>query len=200
MLSRAGAGDIPPTPEKSHVANNTLQLVIIADFEWLYEMQCRQNCYFWNATSNRFKVSVEKANDSGLVRPHRMNQCIKVTMRKVMAIGYLPIPLMRNNFRAIEQSRRTTSLLCTIFSTALATHISSPMLPFFQLRGNWNVHNWNLAQTREPTTMRKLKTITMHCEIRHPSLWVFIRVLNKDQQAEVENSMTAAKMGDDPSQ
>ncbi|XP_076448513.1 uncharacterized protein LOC143285168 [Babylonia areolata] len=126
--------------------------VIIADFEmglWnAVETELPTatllGCYF-HLTQNFWR----KIQELGLARPYRMNQRLQDTVRKVMAIGYLPIPLLRNNFRALEQSRRPRRLV---------NHFPA-LQDFFNYVGNtyiqpnaafppaaWNVPNRNMAQ------------------------------------------------------
>ncbi|GFR89087.1 hypothetical protein ElyMa_000785300 [Elysia marginata] len=126
--------------------------VIIADFQmalWnVVETELPtttlSGCYF-HLTQSFWR----KIQEFGLARSYRMNQRLQDTVKKFMAIGYLPIPLLRNNLRELEQSRRTHRLGndfpalqdCLNYVGNTYIHPDATYPPTA-----WNVHNRNMAQ------------------------------------------------------
>lgn len=63
-------------------------------------------CYF------HFTQSLwRRIQDLGLSGAFRRDRSLEKCVRKVMALGYLPLPLVRNNFRTYSRSRRVRRLL-----------------------------------------------------------------------------------------
>lgn len=66
----------------------------------------RSGCYFHFCQSLWRKVQ-----DLGLARPYRRHRALRNLVQKVMAIGYLPRALVRQNFRVLKNERATTRLI-----------------------------------------------------------------------------------------
>ena len=107
-----------------------------------------------------------RIQELGLARHYRNNQPLQNTIRKVMAIGYLPIPLLRNNFHMLMQSRTARRLmdefpgLLEFFNYVNNTYI----LP----RANfppavWNVHNRDMSQRTNNHAESKYSTRVGGC-------------------------------------
>ena len=88
--------------------------LVISDFEQSIQIAVQtelrhsriSSCYF-HFCKNLWK----KITDLGLSRAYKRNRRLKKTLRKFMAIAYLPLRLVRHNFRLLVASRRTRRLI-----------------------------------------------------------------------------------------
>lgn len=134
----------------------------------------------------------------GLVNAYRNNRRIKKLVKKMMALGFLPLLILRINFDNLVASPRTLQLFHRI--PALRE-----LFEYFRrnyLDGNFPPNTWNVF-TR-PMNIRTNNTIESYHSrwnkavgVRHPSLWQFIRVL-KDQQAVNNVNIRAIRNGEEP--
>ncbi|KAL5020075.1 hypothetical protein ScPMuIL_002967 [Solemya velum] len=134
----------------------------------------------------------------GLARSYTRYRNLKLCIQKVMAIAYLPVAIVRQNFRLLLAARRTRRLINRF--PALRD-----FLAYFQrnyLDGQFHIPEWNLYERNVETRTNNHVEGFHHkwnssVERTHPSLWVFIRKL-KDEQRETEISAAAALRGDPP--
>ena len=81
------------------------ELALIAAVETELPRAQISGCYF------HFNQSLwRKVQNLGLAASYRRRPAVKSLVRKVMAIGYLPIAVVRQNFRLLRTSRRTQRL------------------------------------------------------------------------------------------
>jgi hypothetical protein len=84
---------------------------------------------------------MEKRQSLGLARDYRQNRRLKKTIRKVIAIGYLPMALVRQNFLLLITSRRKQRLqrqfpeLLHVFNYFEANYLNGIVVPQM-----WNVY------------------------------------------------------------
>ncbi|CAG2207603.1 unnamed protein product [Mytilus edulis] len=167
------------------------ELALIAAVETELPRAQISGCYF------HFNQSLwRKVQNLGLAASYRRRPAVKSLVRKVMAIGYLPIAVVRQNFRLLRTSRRTQRL-CRRYNGL------RDFLDYFErnyLNGLFPPQMWNVYE-RDMNNRTNNSVESFHrlwnntVSVRHPSLWTFIRCL-KDQQATLENSVEAVDRGD----
>ena len=134
-------------------------------------------CYFHFA-----KAVWSRAQELGLVPVFNNNPDVKMIIKKLMAFGFIPLNLVHMNYRLL---RNVPGLIATF-----------PQLQVFftYFENTWvNVNNrflsilWNIYQQlmefRSNNAVESFNHVwNAAVGVRHPSLWLFIRVL-KDKQA-----------------
>ena len=65
-------------------------------------------CYFHFCQSLWWKIQ-----ELGLARPYRQRRRLRKTLRKIIAIGHLPVALVRQNFNLLTTDRSTRRLVNT---------------------------------------------------------------------------------------
>uniref|UniRef100_A0AAV2J7G9 MULE transposase domain-containing protein n=1 Tax=Knipowitschia caucasica TaxID=637954 RepID=A0AAV2J7G9_KNICA len=150
-----------------------------------------QGCYF------HFTQSLwRRVQELGLVRAYRENLSLRKCIRKLMALGYLPRPLVRLNFNSLRRSQRTIRLidrnpsLLDFFGYVQNTYIGG----FFPVP-LWNVFDREMDTRTNNHVESYHKTLNDTIGVRHPSLWTFIRCL-KDRQTVVEQTIDGAERGE----
>ena len=119
----------------------------------------------------------------GLTRAYRDDRRVKKLFKKIMALGFLPIPHVIRSFWNLRTSRRTRRLVARY-----------PNLDVFINYVNNTYMNGNFPPTMWNVYSRPMETRTNNIVesfhrgwnkavgVRHPSIWVFVRVL-KDQHS-----------------
>ncbi|KAK5854116.1 hypothetical protein PBY51_015213 [Eleginops maclovinus] len=115
-----------------------------------------------------------------------------------MAVGFLPLALMRQNFRIMITSRHTTRLLRA--HPALDDFIQYIEQTYVGDNALFPPAVWNVfGRGSDNRTNNRVEAFhhrwNTGVERRHPSLWVFIRRL-KDEQRRLETQCGIAERGD----
>ncbi|VDI43187.1 Hypothetical predicted protein, partial [Mytilus galloprovincialis] len=127
-----------------------------------------------------------------MARDYRQNRRLRKTIRKVIAFGYLPMALVRQNFRLLLTARRTRRLqnrypelfdFLTYFNRNYLNGNFTPMM--------LNVYQRNMDARTNNNVESFHRQWNTSVAVRHPSLWMFIRCM-KDQQGSID----AAHRGD----
>ncbi|KAK7884709.1 hypothetical protein WMY93_027832 [Mugilogobius chulae] len=150
-------------------------------------------CYFHFCQSLWRKVQ-----ELGLSAPYRTNRRIKKWIRKAMAVGYLPLAVMRHNFRLMITSRLTRQLLRAY--PQLGDFIQYMERTYVRDNAIFPPAVWNVfARGSDNRTNNRVEAFHRRwnalMQRRHPSLWVFIRRL-KDEQRRTEGQCVMAERGD----
>lgn len=134
----------------------------------------------------------------GLVHAYRNNRQVERCVKKLMALGFLPLVLVRMNFNILITNQRTRRLF-----------LQYPGLREFfgyfrrnYLEGNFPPRMWNVfRRTMDIRTNNAVESYHNRWNravgVRHPSLWHFIRTM-KDQQAVTNVKIRAVVNGEDP--
>ncbi|KAL8614876.1 hypothetical protein ACOMHN_042834 [Nucella lapillus] len=152
-------------------------------------------CYFHFCQSLWRKIQ-----ELGLSAPYRQNQQLKTLLRKIMALGYLPLQLLRMNFTQLFNARRTTRLMNRF--PALQDFLQY-VRNMYVRQGSffppaiWNVYQRDMTQRTNNKAEAYHRAFGETVQVRHPSLLTYIWHL-KDQQARAEQQMTAAANGEAP--
>lgn len=166
---------------------------IITAFETEFRQATVMACYF-HFTQSLWRY-IQRL---GLANAYRNNRHLKKCLRKVMALGFLPLLLLRVNYNNHRNSPRTRRLIGRF----------PALLNFFRyfennyLNGNFPPQMWNVF-TR-PMEFRTNNSVESYHRrwnaavgVRHPSLWVFIRIL-KDQHTIHETAVAGMRNGNPP--
>ena len=134
----------------------------------------------------------------GLSIPYGTNRELKKLIRKIMSIGYLPSAIVRMNFFNLKHDPNTRRLV--VLFPALRNWINYVETTY--IVGNWaprmwNVFDRNMSQRTNNNIESFHKQFNLMVEVRHPSLWVFIRKL-KDMQLSTKRTTINAMNGRDP--
>ncbi|XP_064648761.1 uncharacterized protein LOC135500972 [Lineus longissimus] len=152
-----------------------------------------RGCYF-HFTQNLWR----RVQELGLAVPYRRNRRLRKCIRKVMSLGYLPMPIMQMNFNLLRTARRTTNLinrypaLMDFFAYIMNTYVNGTFPPAL-----WNVYERNMGLRTNNNLESYHRVLNDTVVVKHPSLWTFIRHL-RDIQANVESSINSADLGDAP--
>ena len=134
----------------------------------------------------------------GLKIPYGQSRSLKKLIKKIMAIGYLPSALVRMNFFNLKQEQNTRRLILRFpglrnwINYVENTYIGGNWAPRV-----WNVFDRNMSQRTNNNIEGYHSRLNKFVEVRHPSLWVFIRKL-KDIQLLSKRSITSAVRGHTP--
>ncbi|KAL2089322.1 hypothetical protein ACEWY4_014010 [Coilia grayii] len=123
----------------------------------------------------------------GLAPAFRDDRRLKEVIRKVMALGHLPLPVVGNNFELLAQHRRTRR----------AQRDHPELQDFLQYVGNTYVHRGAAFPPAMWNVFRRNMEQRTNNHVHHPSLWTFLRHL-KDQQQLTEEKVEQADLGDAP--
>uniref|UniRef100_A0AAV2J3Z3 MULE transposase domain-containing protein n=1 Tax=Knipowitschia caucasica TaxID=637954 RepID=A0AAV2J3Z3_KNICA len=202
ILNRARSKRMPEIPrgvEEVEIQGPWRPQKVVCDFEMalITALQSElpqvsiQGCYF------HFTQSLwRRVQELGLVRAYRENLRLRKCIRKLMALGYLPRPLVRLNFNSLRRSQRTIRLidrnpsLLDFFGYVQNTYIGG----FFPVP-LWNVFDREMDTRTNNHVESYHKTLNDTIGVRHPSLWTFIRCL-KDRQTVVEQTIDGAERGE----
>ncbi|XP_063599694.1 uncharacterized protein LOC134776006 [Penaeus indicus] len=152
-----------------------------------------RGCYF-HFTQNLWK----RVQALGLTGHYRLNRHLRRCIRKVMSLGYLPMPILQMNFNLLRNARRTRNLinrypaLMDFFAYVSNTYVNGTFTPIL-----WNVYERDMDMRTNNNVESYHRVLNDTVVVKHPSLWTFIRHL-KDIQANVENSVHSADLGDAP--
>ena len=149
-----------------------------------------EGCYF------HFNQSLWRhIQELGLSRGYRDDERLRHVLRKVMAIGFLPTPLVRNNFALLRNARRTRRLiqnyatLNEFFAYVQNTYIDGNFrIPI------WNVYDKNMDCRTNNNVESFHRAWNNRVGVRHPNFWIYVRHL-KDMQASTESSIAAMRRG-----
>ncbi len=145
-----------------------------------------KGCYF------HFNQALWKhIQELGLVRAYKNDRRLKKLVKKIMALGFLPIPHVLRSFWNLRTSPQTRRLIARyanlgvfinyVYNTYMIGHFPPAM---------WNVYSRPM-ETRTNNVVESFhRRWNQAVGVRHPSLWVFVRVL-KDQ-----HSINEAKIND----
>jgi hypothetical protein len=155
-----------------------------------------------------------KIQDIGLQRAYHRDGDLKEVIEKVMAIGYLPVLLVRNNFECLVTSHHVRGLqrryptLEQFFRYFTANYLDGMLQPSI-----WNVFKRDMDMRTNNFVECKLLNVGISVKpfssspafhkkwnsqlTRHPSLWTFIRSL-KDEHRLSEISGRDADNGGQP--
>ena len=134
--------------------------IVVADFEQALiiavETELTANirgCYF------HFTQSLwRRVQNLGLVAAYRQDDRLKKCIRKVMAIGYLPVALMQMNFNLLRTDRRTVRLinrypaLMDFFDYVQNTYVNGTFPPAL-----WNVYDRDMETRTNNVVESKYK-------------------------------------------
>ncbi|KAJ8025697.1 hypothetical protein HOLleu_33323 [Holothuria leucospilota] len=151
-------------------------------------------CYFHFCSSLYRKV-----RELGLAAPYQANVRLKTCIRKFMALGFLPLLTVRQQYAMLSTSRRVRALV--VLYPALAQFIAY----FDETYMNGNMFPpsfWNTwARPMSSRTNNSVESFhnrwNRDVAIRHPSLWLVIRRM-KDESVKAHQAMKCANRGDDP--
>ncbi|XP_074655654.1 uncharacterized protein LOC141909168 [Tubulanus polymorphus] len=134
----------------------------------------------------------------GLVRAYRQDNRLRKIVRKVMSLGFLPVAIVRNNFRlllnrnstrrAIRQYPTLDDFLFYVENTYINGQFPIPL---------WNVYERNMDCRTNNNAEAFHRRWNDQVQVRHPNLWILIRHL-KDLQAQTANSIAQMNRGGDP--
>ena len=115
-----------------------------------------------------------------------------------MSIGYLPSAIVRMNFFNLKHDPNTRRLV--VLFPALRNWINYVETTY--IVGNWaprmwNVFDRNMSQRTNNNIESFHRQFNLMVEVRHPSLWVFIRKL-KDMQLSTKRTTINAMNGRNP--
>ena len=150
-----------------------------------------QGCYF-----HFCQALWRKIQNLGLATAYKQSERLQKCVRKIMALGYIQLPVVRNTFNMFTQSRST--LKCTRRHPELNSFITyfrdNYIMGVFE-PALWNVHTRN----NDTRTNNHVEAFHHKCNKAvgraHPSIWLFIRKL-KDEQQMAENTASAADRGE----
>ncbi|XP_041478778.1 uncharacterized protein LOC121426511 [Lytechinus variegatus] len=151
-------------------------------------------CYFHFCSSLYRKIQ-----DLGLQVAYRRNEDLKDCVRRIMAIGYLPLAHVRGSFDNLRNDPATVRLVADF------PHFNE-FLDYFQityLNGNlfppclWNVHQRPMAQRTNNAVESFHRRWNAQIGRAHPSLWAVIRRMKKEGKR-TESSLAKALRGDRP--
>ncbi|KAL8610870.1 hypothetical protein ACOMHN_056725 [Nucella lapillus] len=180
--------------------------IIVCDFEialWgavqmEFPTAALSGCYFhWTKSLWR------KVQDLGLAGQYRQNRRLRKLVRKAMALGFLPLALVRISFQQLLHSQNTQRLIQTypelqeFLVTYLQNHYILANAQF--LPADWNVFNRDMDQRTNNSVESYHHSLNQLVGVHHSNLWHFIRKL-KDCQAESETKLTVTEQGDAPRQ
>ena len=169
------------------------ELATISAFETEFQNGIVMRCYFhYNQALWR---NIQRF---GLSQPYRNNRRVKKCLRKVMALGFLPLMLVRINYNQLRNSRRTLRLVRRYPNL-------EEFFTYFEnnyLHGNFPLRLWNVFN--RPMEFRTNNMVESYHRrwnaaigVHHPSLWVFVRIL-KDQHAVHEAAVEGMRQGNPP--
>ena len=174
---------------------------IIVDFELAainaFQSEFRnisvKGCYF------HFNQALWKhIQDLGLTRAYKNDRRVKKLVKKIMALGFLPIPHVARSFWNLRTSQRTRRLvrryqnLAAFIDYVDNTYMNGQFPPAM-----WNVYSRPM-ETRTNNVVESFhRRWNQAVGVRHPSLWVFTRVM-KDQQAISEVKISDIRNGRPP--
>ena len=152
-----------------------------------------EGCYF------HFNQSLwRRIQEAGLAHGYRNDERLQRQLRKVMALGFLPTALVRNNFWLLRTARQTQRLIRRY--PALMDFLAYVQNTYIQ--GNFGIPFWNVYD-RNMDCRTNNKAEVFHrawnnrVGVRHPNLWIYIRHL-KDLQSLTESDITAMDRGGRP--
>ncbi|XP_013400858.1 uncharacterized protein LOC106166753 [Lingula anatina] len=154
-----------------------------------------RGCYF------HFSQALwRKIQEIGLSNAYINNDRVKALVRKVMALGYLPLPLVRLNYNLLLQERGTRRQMRR--TPALQEFLQCVSLTYVDRGATFNIPSWNVFKRgMEQRTNNIVESIhrafSGAVQVRHHMFWNFLRHL-KDQQAITEQRITAARNGNAP--
>lgn len=173
------------------VSDFELSLLIAVETELPRARRCC--CYFHFCQSLYRRIQ-----QLGLTMEYRNNDRVKEFLQKLMSLGYLPLPLVRQNFHLFITSRRSVRLMDRY--PALREFINYIEANYFNgqfLPETWNVFNRD-DQSRTNNHVEGFHSMwNRKIGVRHPSIWLFIRRL-KDEQKQTDVKILAVERADPP--
>ena len=165
---------------------------IIAAVEWEFPLAAIDGCYF-HYTKSLWK----RIGELGLIHAYKNDQMFKEIIRKIMALGFLPLNFVSGVFNVLRNSGlvnhriRLYPGLQNFFDYVQNTYI----LP----NSNFPPHRWNLwhrdMNTRTNNIVESFNNaLNSAVMVRHPSIWLFIRHL-KDFHATSQIQIRNANRG-----
>ena len=153
-----------------------------------------EGCYF------HFSQSLWRhIQEVGLAHGYRHDERLQTLLRKVIALGFLPIALVRNNFTLLRHARDTVRLIRRYPSLIdFLTYVQNTYLD-----GNFPIQLWNVFE-KDMDCRTNNNAEAFHrawnsrVGVRHPNIWIFVRHL-KDLQALTESSIRHMDRGGEPS-
>lgn len=131
----------------------------------------------------------------GLVRGYRDDDELRTLLRQVMALGFLPTALVRNNFRLLRTSRHTRTLIRRYPSVMdFLTYVQNTYVDGNFRIPMWNVFDRNMSCRTNNNAESFHQAWNRRVGVRHPNLWMAIRHL-KDLQAATESGIRAMQRG-----
>ncbi|XP_076438795.1 uncharacterized protein LOC143277779 [Babylonia areolata] len=150
-------------------------------------------CYF------HFNQSIwRRIQELGLARAYRRDADLQEILRKVMALGFLPLALVRNNFRLLRNLPGTRRkifqypALFDFFNSVHNTYIDGQFPP-----PAWNVYERNMDCRTTNNAESFHRSWNNRVGVRHPNVWIFVRHL-KDLQATTESGILSMDRGGRP--
>ena len=175
--------------------------LIVTDYEIGFmnaRIQCLPNCVHRGCLFHIDKAIFKKVKRYGLERAYRNNDDIKAYIRKIMALPFLPVLLLRNSYnllkrrcrRLIRRNPRLARLNRYFERTWLNGGFPIPLWNCFnrpvRLRTTNAVEGWNFRWNRR-------------VGLTHPNLWFFIIALKKEE-AVVHRSIRQFRRNQPPPQ
>ncbi|CAG2208063.1 unnamed protein product [Mytilus edulis] len=139
-----------------------------------------------------------KVQKLGLTRPYDRNPNLRKCIRKVMAIAYLPLLLVRVNFDQLCRENLTRRL-CRRYPAL------QDLLNYFRrnyMNGQYAVPTWNVYERNmDNRTNNHIESFNRrwntHVGRRHPNLWFFISKL-RHEEVKVKQAIASSDRGDAP--
>ena len=166
------------------------ELAAVNAFESEFPNSRVRGCYF------HFNQALWRhIGELGLVRPYKDNRRFKKLVKKVMAIGFLPLAFVQNQFNMLRNTNSTRRMVARyprlddFLSYVSNTYINGQFPPAM-----WNVYDRPM-ETRTTNAIESYhRRWNQAVGVRHPSLWAWIRVL-KDQYAINQAEMRKVRDG-----
>ena len=136
-------------------------------------------CYFHFSQALRMRVQ-----RLGLAATHRRDPHIKRFVQKTMALGFLPLNIVRINWDNLRNSLNTQALVATY--PALGRFIRYFTANWMNQNGvfrprRWNVHNRRMEYRTNNAIESYNRAWNWFVAARRPSLWVFLTKLKQRQ-------------------
>ena len=179
--------------EPAHIVMDFEQAPLITAVETELQNTRVELCYF------HFNQSLWRhIQELGLSTPYRRDERLKSIIRKVSALGFLPVALVRNNLALLRNARRTRRkmqqypALTDFFNYVHNTYIAGQFPP-----PAWNVFERNMDCRTNNNAESFHSTWNKRVDVRHPNLWLFISHL-KNLQASTESGVQNMDRGGNP--
>ena len=138
-----------------------------------------KGCYF-----HFTKAVYRRIKKLGLARAYERDQALQRFVQKVMAMGFLPLNILRANWRNLQQAPNTVALLqqyqrLNRFVRYFSRNWMNPNGIFRPMR--WNVYMRPMEYRTNNAVEAFNRAWNWFVGVRHPSLWVFLTKLRQQK-------------------